>query len=179
LAGGGQRRAGWFIGLRSYSRHRCRRPASLAFAKQNTGRLGPADSHHVCPTLVPLHAGEHRGTGGAHDALPKLDQCPRHFLPTHGNGRRLAAHRLVADRRSDSGVTVRADKEGTEASRFQGTTSGHVIPYDVHGKLLFSGGISSSRGHFRDNAGRSGVTQLLRVPIPPQPGKLAPYLSPS
>ncbi len=59
------------------------------------------------------------------------------------------------------GVTVRADEDGLEAGYFQVTTSGHVVLYDVHGKLLFSGGITSSRGHYGDNEGLSAVTNLL------------------
>jgi hypothetical protein len=60
------------------------------------------------------------------------------------------------------GVTVRADQDGNEARCFQAKTSGHVALYDVHGKLLFSGGITSSRGHSGDNAGRSAIMKLLK-----------------
>ena len=59
------------------------------------------------------------------------------------------------------GVTAQADEEGTETRRFQVTTSGHVVLYDADGKLLFNGGITSSRGHSGDNAGRSAITHLL------------------
>jgi hypothetical protein len=59
------------------------------------------------------------------------------------------------------GVTVRADEEGQEASCFQVTTSGHVVLYDVEGKLLFNGGVTSSRGHAGDNQGRSDIMQWL------------------
>ena len=59
------------------------------------------------------------------------------------------------------GVSVQADEDGDEAAHFHVTTSGHVVLYDVYGKLLFSGGITSSRGHSGDNAGRSDLMQLL------------------
>jgi len=59
------------------------------------------------------------------------------------------------------GVMVQADEEGNEARGFQVTTSGHVVLYDVHGKLIFSGGITSARGHAGDNAGRSAIMKLL------------------
>ena len=64
------------------------------------------------------------------------------------------------------GVSVQADEDGDEAARFHVTTSGHVVLYDVRGKLLFSGGITSSRGHSGDNAGRADVMQLLHHELP-------------
>jgi len=69
-------------------------------------------------------------------------------------------------------VIVRADQEGNEARCFQVTTSGHVVLYDVHGKLLFSGGITVSRGHSGDNDGRSAIMKLLNhemVAVPETP----------
>jgi hypothetical protein len=59
------------------------------------------------------------------------------------------------------GVNVVVDPEGAEAQRFQAVTSGQTILYDTEGELLFSGGITSSRGHFGDNAGRSAIVSLL------------------
>jgi len=41
------------------------------------------------------------------------------------------------------------------------TTSGHVVLYDADGKLVFNGGITSSRGHSGDNAGRAAITKLV------------------
>jgi hypothetical protein len=59
------------------------------------------------------------------------------------------------------GVTVRADPEGREAQRFGAVTSGHVLLYDRAGQLLFTGGITGSRGHEGDNAGCDRVIRLL------------------
>jgi hypothetical protein len=59
------------------------------------------------------------------------------------------------------GVMVRADEDGKEAGYFQATTSGQVVLYGVDGKLLFSGGITSSRGHFGDNEGCAAITKLV------------------
>ena len=59
------------------------------------------------------------------------------------------------------GVTVLADPEGREAQRFGAVTSGHVLLYDRAGQLLFSGGITGSRGHEGDNAGCDSVIRLL------------------
>jgi hypothetical protein len=61
------------------------------------------------------------------------------------------------------GVNVVVDEGGTEAQRFQAVTSGQTVLYDAAGCLLFSGGITGSRGHFGDNAGRSAIVSLLNT----------------
>jgi len=60
------------------------------------------------------------------------------------------------------GVTTRKDEGGVEARRFGATTSGHVLLFDVEGRLRFSGGITRSRGHAGDNPGRATLEALLR-----------------
>ncbi len=60
------------------------------------------------------------------------------------------------------GVNVIVD-DGTEALRFHAVTSGQTALYDVAGHLLFSGGITASRGHSGDNAGRSAIVSLLNT----------------
>jgi hypothetical protein len=59
------------------------------------------------------------------------------------------------------GVTVIPDPEGREAQRFGAVTSGDVRLYDRAGQLLFTGGITGSRGHVGDNAGCDSVIRLL------------------
>ncbi|EAU66587.1 RedB [Stigmatella aurantiaca DW4/3-1] len=59
------------------------------------------------------------------------------------------------------GVTVSKDEGGVEARRFGATTSGHVLLFDAGGQLRFSGGITDSRGHEGNNAGRAAVEALL------------------
>jgi hypothetical protein len=61
------------------------------------------------------------------------------------------------------GVNVVVDDEGAEARRFHAMTSGQTALYDVNGHLLFSGGITGSRGHAGDNAGRSAIVSLLHA----------------
>jgi hypothetical protein len=61
-----------------------------------------------------------------------------------------------------TGVSVVVDKGGREHTQFGVETSGHVLLYDAAGKLIFSGGITSSRGHSGDNTGRDTVVGLLR-----------------
>ncbi len=59
------------------------------------------------------------------------------------------------------GVNPVVDDGGIEASRFHATTSGQTLLYDANGNLLFSGGITSARGHAGDNAGESAIESLV------------------
>ena len=59
------------------------------------------------------------------------------------------------------GVTVIRDDNGHEADRFGGWTSGQTLLYDRDGQLVYSGGITGSRGKSGDNTGRSAVLELL------------------
>jgi hypothetical protein len=59
------------------------------------------------------------------------------------------------------GVTVLCDQGGAEARRFGVNGSGHTLLYSPSGQLLFSGGITGSRGHEGDNAGRSAIVSLV------------------
>lgn len=59
------------------------------------------------------------------------------------------------------GVTVHEDIDGAQAHLFGAETSGCVLLYDIHGQLLFKGGITGSRGHAGDNAGENIILALL------------------
>src|SRR5713101_8995578 len=61
------------------------------------------------------------------------------------------------------GVRVLVDEDGAEAHYFQAATSGQVILYGADGRLLFSGGITRSRGHVGDNAGKSAIESLVNT----------------
>lgn len=61
------------------------------------------------------------------------------------------------------GVQVIQDKDGREAQRFHAATSGQAILYDPQGRLLFTGGITASRGHSGDNEGRSAIVSLVNA----------------
>jgi hypothetical protein len=70
------------------------------------------------------------------------------------------------------GVTVLTDADGSEARRFGAETSGHTLLFDRTGALLFSGGITASRGHAGRNDGESAIIaavngkQTLRARTP-------------
>jgi hypothetical protein len=61
------------------------------------------------------------------------------------------------------GVTSIVDRDGTQASLFGAETSGQVVLYDSHGELKFRGGITQSRGHVGDNAGRSAIEAIVNT----------------
>ncbi len=61
-------------------------------------------------------------------------------------------------------VLVMADEAGTERRRYGAATSGQTFLYAPDGRLLFAGGITASRGHSGDNAGRSAIVSLVRAP---------------
>lgn len=59
------------------------------------------------------------------------------------------------------GVNVVTDLAGVESHRFGAATSGQALLYANDGRLLFAGGITESRGHRGDNAGRSTIVSLV------------------
>jgi len=64
------------------------------------------------------------------------------------------------------GVTVLQDDAGFEARQFRTETSGDTVLYSAGGHLLFHGGLTISRGHSGDNAGRSALQILLHDQSP-------------
>jgi hypothetical protein len=58
------------------------------------------------------------------------------------------------------GVSVLEDVDGAQAQLFGAETSGYVLLYDTRAQLLFSGGITESRGHAGDNAGENTIVSL-------------------
>lgn len=68
---------------------------------------------------------------------------------------------LWASTKSIPGVEAIIDSDGTMAKLFNVATSGHTILYDSMGSLVFSGGITASRGHAGANTGRSAITEFL------------------
>jgi hypothetical protein len=66
------------------------------------------------------------------------------------------------------GVDLVVDVAGAEALRFGALTSGQTYLYAPSGALLFSGGITASRGHSGDNAGSLRIVDLVTAsgPLP-------------
>jgi hypothetical protein len=59
-------------------------------------------------------------------------------------------------------VEILRDDDAVEARRFGVFTSGQSLLYAPDGALLFSGGITASRGHAGDNAGIAAIAALAR-----------------
>jgi hypothetical protein len=59
------------------------------------------------------------------------------------------------------GVQPRVDVDGAERRHFGARVSGEVFLYQASGELAFHGGITASRGHAGDNAGRSAIESLV------------------
>jgi hypothetical protein len=59
------------------------------------------------------------------------------------------------------GVSVVADEDGKMARRLGAAISGQAVLYGTDGRLLFAGGITQSRGHSGDNAGRAAIVTLV------------------
>ena len=59
------------------------------------------------------------------------------------------------------GVVAQIDVDGLEAKRFGAGPSGFVVLYDATGRLVFSGGITASRGHAGENAGADAIVSLV------------------
>lgn len=64
------------------------------------------------------------------------------------------------------GAATISDPGGVLHAVFGVTTSGHALLYDAGGSLLFSGGVTGSRGHEGANPGRSAIAALLRGEAP-------------
>jgi hypothetical protein len=69
---------------------------------------------------------------------------------------------LVHDAQNIPGLRVIHDTKGLLAKLFGAETSGHTLVYNANGKLVFSGGITGSRGHAGDNVAFDSVLQILR-----------------
>jgi hypothetical protein len=83
------------------------------------------------------------------------------FLKPEGSGANWDDTDLRRSAGQIPGVTVLSDVDGTEARRFGVETSGHTLLFDSAGRLLFSGGITQSRGHAGGNAGESAIVSLV------------------
>lgn len=59
------------------------------------------------------------------------------------------------------GAVPIADDSGAISVRFGALTSGQVMLFDSNGRLLFSGGLTSSRGHEGESVGQRRIHELL------------------
>ena len=67
----------------------------------------------------------------------------------------------MREARNLPGAEVRLDRDGVESRRFGAETSGAVRVYSPDGRLVFSGGLTSARGHEGDSEGTIAIAALL------------------
>ena len=88
------------------------------------------------------------------------------FVKPKGAGRDWDDASLRRSAEAIPGVKVVFDPDGVEARRFGAETSGHTLLFGADGRLLFSGGITASRGHAGDNVGESAIVALVHSQTP-------------
>lgn len=92
--------------------------------------------------------------------IGRVDARVFFFVPNGGNSEWLGGP-LWERARSIPGVRSFADPGGIVARAFGTSTSGETLLFDARGALLFSGGITVSRGHMGDNIGRDTIAALI------------------
>lgn len=60
------------------------------------------------------------------------------------------------------GISVAIDEDGREAKLFGAHTSGHTVLIAPDGNIVFSGGLTPSRGHTGDSAGKNFLRKWNR-----------------
>jgi len=132
----------------------------------------PSHSHLTravdAPTLVmlahPQCSCSRASLGELEELLARTNVQPKTYIvflkpASFGDGWEQTDLWRTATRLRD--VSVVRDDDGVEARAFGAATSGQTLLYDQNGRLQFSGGITGSRAHQGDNAGRQSLLALL------------------
>jgi len=85
------------------------------------------------------------------------------FYQPKGASKEWSDSSLVRQAKAIPGVQVISDSNAELATTFNIQTSGHTLLYSPRGELLFSGGITSARGHIGDNSGFAAVSRILTI----------------
>ena len=145
--------------------------------KQTPGAAAEAPSTWPMESVVPLDPQRPTLVMMIHPRCP----CSRASVSELGRlltrvGARLNTHVLVVlpengelnednseladSARKIPGVTVKPDPGGHESRRFGAFTSGQTQVFSPKGVLLFSGGVTPSRGHHGDNRGSAEIERI-------------------
>ena len=140
-------------------------PSALA-ASIDSSKLDLAKDR---PTLIMFVHSQCPCSSASMEELARLmTQCRDHvsarvlFVNPSGESSQWSHSNLWDSAAAIPCVAVSCDQDGAAAKRLNVQTSGHVLLFDPSGKLLFSGGITDSRGHVGDNAGLSALIALIR-----------------
>jgi hypothetical protein len=88
------------------------------------------------------------------------------FVVPPGTSIKWAKSSLWDDAAAIPGVSVDADLSGSEAKRRGVECSGQALLFDRSTQLVFSGGITASRGHEGDNDGSDAIFRVLTGGVP-------------
>ncbi len=79
------------------------------------------------------------------------------FYRPEGESDRWIETGLARRARTWGDVSIVSDPDGVEARRFGAPASGKVFLFDSLGRTCFAGGVTPSRGHSGDNAGKRAL----------------------
>lgn len=88
-----------------------------------------------------------------------------HFITPDPEDRDWGNSSLFAQASRLPNVTISADPHGEAARHYGARTSGQVVAYRPDGSLAYQGGVTGSRGHEGDNAGKSMLLDALNGKI--------------
>ncbi|MEM1109875.1 MAG: RedB protein [Planctomycetota bacterium] len=95
------------------------------------------------------------------------------FFDTAGRHDEWAQTRLKEMAGQIPGARVALDSDGAEARLFGVRTSGYVVVFDREEKVVFSGGVTASRGHAGASPGLDAIESLLINDTAPSVGRPA------
>lgn len=99
-----------------------------------------------------------RVTRGSSD---KLDITLYFYHPENTPSSWASDSKLWKEAQTVPNAKVIADKAGQMARKFGAETSGQTYLYNSRGELVFSGGITSKRGHIGESVGRRSIASLV------------------
>jgi hypothetical protein len=154
-----------FLGMREMWAYESR-PGAAAAAPVRIGSDSGVGPHR--PSLIVLAHPRCPCTGATLDELDELmtragDALTArvYFYYPSAKNASWARSQLWSRAGRIPGVEVIADSDGSEARRLGAKTSGQALLYGADGTLLFSGGLTDSRGHAGESAGRRAVLSLV------------------
>lgn len=133
-------------------------PTGVSLKPAPKGRTLLMFAHPRCPcSRASLHEFQH-----ILQNCPSLESARIIFYCPPNAGGDWTDTSLVRTAQSLPGVEVSFDEGGDLAEKFGVATSGHILLYDAHQDLLFSGGITALRNHEGANSGRESVMALIQ-----------------
>ena len=97
---------------------------------------------------------------------PGVFHCSVVLVKPPGTSAEWHASQLMQIIASIPHVDMVIDQDAVEAGRFQAETSGVAMLYDLRGKLVFHGGLTSARGHEGDSLGLRVLQDFARGQSP-------------